>query len=141
MQGKSDVVVVTSDRYLLSPVIVKFAIEIKKPATSSSGYKEAICQLLGLNIGNPAIRPLVVLTDLVLLNETFELFPEEEPDGATKYALKRLKFQSFADAVTYADAVAALKLPGLFEFCRGPSPRSNDNVLVGDEGNSDDMRD
>jgi hypothetical protein len=145
IHGRSDIAVLTdppeSIDFTITPLqhyMVNYVIEIKKPA-ASSGYREAIVQLIGLNVNNRGTRPLVILTDLSTVHETFELVISESETGAIVYTIQRRGFAGFHLAVGYAQDVSLQKLSPLTDFCRGMTPVSTPTADF--EGDPSEMSD
>jgi hypothetical protein len=128
----------------IRPHMVKYAIEVKKPSEIKMGIKEAVVQLIGLNVGNVFTRPLVILTDFLVSSDTFELENYEGPTGETRYRTKRHSFGSFHEAVAYAECVSSRNLPSFDDFGRGVTPLSSPErpeLFMNSDADADSMLD
>lgn len=100
---------------------VKFAIEMKSPNRAKNAEREAITQLLGLNIANPYNSPPVVLSNAVMTHRVFYVerladFPFFGIVQANVTSL-RCALWLVRDLITRKACTA--------HFGRGPSPTSS----------------
>jgi len=100
---------------------VKFAIEMKTQNAMKNAEREAITQLLGLNIRNPYYSPPVVLSNAV---QTHRVFFVEELDAFPFFGIVQGDFDSLRHALWMVAYL--LSKPGCTTHLgRGPTPPSS----------------
>jgi hypothetical protein len=126
VHGRTDVVIL--DNYGTPGEVtrerVKLAIEIKKPddfkgsTTESPPSREAMTQLIGLNINNVYHTPQVLLTNLVGKHQVFFITKHEEHPW---FRIALQKCSSFLAAIQFIETLWKKDAPN-YDFGRGPSP-------------------
>jgi hypothetical protein len=137
IRGRSDLVVVK--QVPRGPILrhqVLMAIEVKTQAAmnlSSTGCeREAVLQLIGLNIANTAHTPPVVLTNLVGTHRVYFLEYQGTADDPAGYVVKRTTCHCLCCAIHLASDIASRRCISA-DFARAPTPDvSIDNDMVFD---------
>jgi len=118
IEGRSDIAAFAKNGTPTRRGVV-FVIEIKTPRfNKASGCREAITQLLGLNIDNPLHSPPVLLTNLVNIHSVFFVAPL---DQFPFYQIQEEQFHWFESALERVGELC-VDHRRTHHFGRGPSP-------------------
>jgi hypothetical protein len=105
IKGRTDVVLYDGTAVHVARDTALVAIEIKPTEKFDSGRKEAIVQLIGLNIANLRHAPSVILTDLAKKHECYWLVGPDAaalPEAHLHYELRFKRFEQFNEALSFA---------------------------------------
>ena len=112
LKGRTDLIVLSDPTSTVSRVNVRYCIEVKtvKSMTNDGdinrSLREAVLQLIGMNVNNDYASPSVILTNLN--GKHFVLYLSMGPDDPhtiLKFNLNIRKFSSFHQALFFADQV------------------------------------
>lgn len=98
-------------------------IEVKPPSSWSGAQREAVVQLVGLNVANACHSPSVVLTNLSDKHEVY--FINRVSTDPVRYELRYRSFAQFGAAVAFAVFERTLNTDESADFGRGDTPPSS----------------
>jgi hypothetical protein len=141
LHGRTDLVVSTTEGYLLGSTNTLLAVEVKVMQLADEHMREAFLQLVGLNCSNSARSPPVILTNLddryILLYIAREQAGEVRLEYSVKFAQYPTLEEVFIAAVEVADRPCITT-----NFARMPTPTSSpvkqQNVFLEAVGSDDD---
>jgi hypothetical protein len=141
LHGRTDLVVSTTEGYLLGSTNTLLAVEVKVVQLTDEHMREAFLQLVGLNCSNSARSPPVILTNLddryILLYIAREQAGEVRLEYSVKFAQYPTLEEVFIAAVEVADRPCITT-----NFARMPTPTSSpvkqQNVFLEAVGSDDD---
>jgi hypothetical protein len=143
VKGTSDILVVSpeaTDIYRLKRSQYEFCIEVKTSAAMDKNIneclREALIQLVGLNVNNAYRSPSVLLTNLTRRHFVLHL----DADGEGNVHFKALKFSSFHQALHLCHTLCR-RVPLTANWGKAPTPegtRRDDSPEKGDEEERED---